>query len=123
MFTSLSAPQENRTDPEIFELNTRIAQIDAEIETATAKAMEASGALIKYLSDKVTKLDEERSTCVSRLNELQAAAAANQCDVAEITNFISKWDDLTLQDKILVVDALIDKIMLSETEMTIKWKI
>lgn len=123
MFTSLSAPQENRTDPEIFELNTRIAQIEAEIETATAKAMEASGALIKYLSDKVTKLDEERSTCVSRLNELQAAAAANQCDVAEITNFISKWDDLTLQDKILVVDALIDKIMLSETEMTIKWKI
>ena len=123
MFSSLSAPRENRTDPEVFELNTKLAHIDSQIETATAKAMEASGALIKYLSDEVTKLDQERRIYASQLKELQAAANTKQCDITEITDYISKWDHLTLQDKILIVDALIDKIMLSETEITIRWKI
>lgn len=123
MLSSLSAPPKVPVDPEISGLKIRIAQIDQEIKKATAKAMEASGALIKYLSDNVTSLDEERTKCISKLNELQKAAAASQCDPTEITDYIIKWDSLTLVDKILVVDALIDKIWLSETKMTIKWKI
>lgn len=123
IFSSLSAPQDTRIDPEATELNIRIAQIEKEIENATAKVLEASGALIKYLSDKVTELDEQQNKCLARLNELETAAKANQCDVEQISNYVSHWDDLTIEDKIIVVDALIDKIKLSESEMTIIWKI
>ena len=122
-FSALSAPQEISIDPEITQLKTRIARLNQDIEIATQKAMEASGALIKYLSDKVTSLDEERTQCIIKLNELQSTQAAKKCDVAQIRNYISKWTELTLEDKMIVVDALIDKIRLSEHEISIKWNI
>ena len=122
-FSSLSPPRETNIDPEITQLKTRIAHLEQEIELATRKAMEASGALIKYLSDKVTSLDEERSKCVTKLNELQNVQAPKKCDVAQIRDYVSKWDELSLEDKMIVADALIDKIRLSEHEMSIKWNI
>lgn len=123
MFSILSAPDDSRVDPEVTELHMRIAQLEKEIEAATEKAMEASGALIKYLSDKVTDLDEKRIECLKRLNELEAASHKEECDITELTDYITRWNRLTIQDKMLVVDALIVKITLSETEMTIEWKI
>ena len=122
-FSTLSSPQESIIDPEIIQLKTKIAHLDQEIETATQKAMEASGALIKYLSNKVNSLDEEKSKCIIKLNELQAAQEAKKCDVAQLSDYIAKWAELTIEDKMIVVDALIDKIMLSEHEISIKWNI
>lgn len=123
MFTTLSAPQEARLSPEIRELNIRLAQIDQEIEKATAKSLEASGALFKYLSDRVAALDRQKQECIVKLSALESEAVQNQCDIQQISNYLSKWEQLTIEDKILTVDALIDRINLSETEMTIIWKI
>lgn len=122
MFSSLPASPDRKYDPEVAELETRLAQINQEIEAATAKALEASGALIKYLSSMADELDEERNRCIARLNKLQAAQESAPCG-EDICGYISKWDDLILPDKISVADALIDKILLSEYEMTIKWNI
>lgn len=122
MFSSLPAPPDRKYDPEVTELETRLAQVEQEIEAATAKALEASGALIKYLSCMADELDKERNRCIARLNKLQTAQRNAPC-VEDICGYISKWDDLILPDKISVADALIDKILLSEHEMTIKWNI
>ena len=78
---------------------------------------------IKYLINKVNSLDEEKSKCIIKLNELQAAQEAKKCDVAQLSDYIAKWAELTIEDKMIVVDALIDKIMLSEHEISIKWNI
>lgn len=123
MFSSLSAPQESRADPEICELQIRIARLEQEIEKATEKALEASGALVKYLSDRVTELDEQKTACISRLRQLESAAQDKECNVTQITGYVSRWEQLSLEDKLIVVDALIQKIKLSESEMTIIWKI
>ena len=122
LFSSLPIPQDTRGDPELTVLNIRIAQIEQEIQNTTAKAMEASGALIKYLSDRVTELDEQRNTCLSRRKELETATIFNQCNIKPVSSYVSRWRDLTIEDKIIVVDALIEKIMLSESEIKILWK-
>ena len=122
MFSSLSAPQESGTDPEISKLQIKIAQLEQEIEKATDKALEASGALVKYLSDRVAELDEQKTSCITRLCELENAAQDKNYKAAQITGYIAHWEQLSLEDKIIVVDALIDKIKLSESEMTIIWR-
>lgn len=121
-FSSLPASQGTRINPEITALQIRIAQLEQKIEQATSKALEASGALIQYLSDKVTELDAQKNTCLTCLRELQAAASSEHCEATQISALASRWDDLTLDDKIIVVDALIEKIKVSETEITIHWK-
>lgn len=123
VFSSLSAPKDNRMDPEIAELKVRITNLEEEIEKAARKAMEASGALVKYLSNKVDELDAEKTSCIRCLKELESKAQETAANVSEVKNCFSRWEKLTLEDKILVVDELVDKIRLSESELTILWKI
>lgn len=123
LFSSLPVPQNTLVDPEIVELKTGIAQIDQEIEKAMAKALEATGALVKYLSDKVTELDEQKKNITSRLKTLECHMSDKECNGKQIRDYASKWDSLTIEDKMIIVDALIDKIKLSKSEITIIWKI
>lgn len=123
LFSSLQAPRDIIPAPEITTLNLRLAQLEQEIENATLRALEASGPLIRYISDKVTDLDEQRRKLQSRLAELETAAAASRYDGNQISNYVSHWKELSIEDKIIVADALIEKITLSESEMTIIWKI
>ena len=123
LFSSLPVPQNTLVDPEIIELKTGIAQIDQEIEKAMAKALEATGALVKYLSDKVTELDEQKKNITSRLKTLECHMSDKESNGKQIRDYASKWDSLTIEDKMIIVDALIDKIKLSESEITIIWKI
>lgn len=118
--TTSPGTEDRNADPEIAQLRTAIAQIDRQIDQATKKALEADGPLIRYLSEEVTKLDNQMTRCQNRLQELEQAA--KPCGPT-LPNIGALWERLTIEDKILVTDALIDKIRLTEEEMTIQWKI
>jgi len=123
MFSTLSSHQEEGLNPEIKKLNIRLAQIEQEIEKAATKSLEASGALFKYLSDRVADLDRQKQECILTIQEISAKMSKNKSDVMEIADYIPRWEQLTIEDKMLVVDALIEKISLSETEMTVLWRV
>lgn len=123
MFSALSSNQEEGLNPEIIKLNIRLAQIEQEIEKVATKSLEASGPLFKYLSDRVADLDRQKQECILRIQEINAKMSKKKSDVMEIVNYIPRWEQLTIEDKMLVVDALIEKISLSETEMTVLWRV
>lgn len=123
MFSILSAPQETHVDPESIELKIRIANLEQEIDKVAGNAMEVTGALVKYLSERVNELEAQKQDCMSRLKELQSKEEEKTWDTGQIKDIFSYWGQLTLEDKILVVDILIDKIRLSESEITIIWRI
>lgn len=123
LFQSINVPATGSVSPEVAELKIRIAQAEKEIEQITAKALEASGALIKYLSEKATQLDRQKSGFQIQLEQLEAKAAENHRSERTISNYGERWDELTLEDKIVVTDALIEKISVSETETKIYWRI
>ena len=41
----------------------------------------------------------------------------------EIKDYIDKWSDLSIKDKITVVDCFVEKIIATEKTLEIKWKI
>lgn len=121
-FPVLTAPQENKSDPRIMQLRTRIAQLEQEIVIATQKAMEATGALMQYLSDMVSALDEERLKKIAALREYENEHRL-LAQTAPVCNYFSKWPELSLEDKMTVCDALLSRITVSEHEIRIKWRI
>lgn len=120
MFPALPAPPQQRIDPEMHALQLRIANLERQIENAAEKALEATGALMKYLCDRVDSLEEEKEACITRLKvpENREEHSA-QC----LTECFSLWDQLSLHDRMAIIDALICKITLSESAITILWKI
>lgn len=123
IFNSGSAPQVSKKDPEITELSIRIAQLEQDIHKTAEKALEAGGVLMKYLSDRVSELDEQKKKCIARRDELEAAAKLRPGKTKKLSSYASRWGELTTEDKIIVIDALIHRINLSESEITIYWRI
>lgn len=118
-FPILTAHYRNTIDPQIAQIKTRIAQLEQEMDLAAQKAMDASGALMESLNAKAASIDKERIRYMEKLRKHESQIPASD----SISNYILKWPELSLEDKMTVCDALIKKIRLSEDSISIEWKI
>ena len=82
------------------------------------KILGANGTLMRYINAQIEKLDEKRKQLSSKLISLQQSSSAG-----EISDYISKWSEMTLEDKIEVMDALVKIVRVSSEEIEITWKI
>ena len=44
-------------------------------------------------------------------------------DWDRISNYLSQWDDLSLQKRIKITDLMIDSISMTEAHLTISWRV
>lgn len=115
---SLTASSKFTANPKINECKIEIYKIDNEIEELLKKILNANDVLIRYINTQIEKLDEKRKRLNSELISLQDSKGEG-----EISNYISKWGKISLEDKIEVMDALVKIVRISDEEIEITWKI
>lgn len=119
-FSTLQEHQEETCNLEVIKLKSRIEQIDKEISALLDKIADANDTVMKYINQRVSELDEEKKTLYA---ECERISASERKDVGQLTNYMENWDEITMQDKLTVVDSLISKIVASEDNIDIFWKI
>ena len=99
----------------------RLTQIEEEIEELLSKVSGASGVLMKYIDEKVSKLDAERKTLQEEI------VTANVTDTGgrlkQITNHVKTWETLSFEDRQAVVNTLIKVIRIADGNIKITWNI
>lgn len=120
-FNVLTNTAKHISDPKINEYKIKISQIDKEIDDLLKKVLTANDILMKYINEHIEKLDEERKQLSEKLISLSSEKP--DADMDKITNYISHWNETCLEDKILVVDALIKVIHIADGKIDITWKI
>lgn len=120
-FNVLTNTSKHISDPKINEYKIKISQIDKEIDVLLKKVLNANDILMKYINEHIEKLDEERKQLSEKLISLSSEKP--DADMDKITNYISHWDETCLEDKILVVDALIKVMHIADGKIDITWKI
>lgn len=105
-------------NPKINECEMEIHKIDMEIEELLKKILNANNALMNYINTRVEKLDEQRKYLSKKLVSLQSDSNSE-----EITGYISKWNEMSLEDKIEVLDVLVKVVHISDEKIEITWKI
>ena len=95
---------------------------DNEIESLMEKLVDANDTLLKYINKRIVELDNAKKQILSDLNTL-TLSQNNITNSKTIVDHVDKWDKLSFDDKRSVVDALIDKIMVSDESVEINWKI
>ncbi len=99
----------------------RIAEIDKEITSLLSKVADANKTLMNYLNNRIEELDKEKQSLLEKLVESTANKPAKKLD--KITDYISKWTDLSLEDKQKIADILIKVIYIDEDVIEIEWNI
>lgn len=117
-WSSLSASPRSISNPKINERKMKISKIDEEIEELLKKVLNADDALMNYINARVKKLDEKREMFSKELAFLQGGSSSEG-----ITDYISKWNKMSLEDKIEVLGALVEVVHISEEKIEITWKI
>ena len=75
------------------------------------------------INKKVEKLAEEKKSLQDELKDLTVLQSTSKCDIASITDYMSKWEKLEIADKMAVVGSLIKVIKAGENALEIELKI
>ena len=78
-----------------------------------------AGTFHKHIKD---ALDEEKKTVKEKIAQMSAEMYDRQ-NIGVISGYRSKWDDISIDDKLTVVDTLIGSIHVGHGKVKIAWKI
>ena len=121
-FTELSI-KERQGDPiELTKLKVRADEIEKEIATLIDKIVSASPATMEYINERIDALDEEKKTVREQIAQMSAEMYGKR-NMGTISGYINNWERIDIDDKLTVVDALIDTIRVGQGDVQITWKI
>ncbi|MCX4259641.1 MAG: hypothetical protein OSJ34_07975 [Muribaculaceae bacterium] len=121
-FTELSV-KERQGDPiELTKLKVRADEIEKEIATLIDKIVSASPATMEYINKRIDALDEEKKAVREQIAQMSAEMYGKR-NMGTISGYINDWERIDMDDKLTVVDALIDNIRVGRGDVQITWKI
>ena len=97
--------------------------IGAALTAVSGSSAVYKGGIISYCDDikhRISQLDAKKKELQSDIIKIEQN---NHCNIGIISNYMDKWEQLLLSDKITVVDALIERIDATKDSLDIKWKI
>ena len=97
-------------------------QIEKEIATLIDKIVSASPATMEYINERIDTLDEEKKTVREQIAQMSAEMYGKR-NMGTISGYINNWERIDIDDKLTVVDALIDTIRVGQGDVQITWKI
>lgn len=120
-FQSLNSSSDNaKINPQKKAIETALSKVEEEISVLMGKLVTANEVLTAYINKRVLELDGQKRELLKQLAKCQTAE--QNVGTNDIQNYLSKWENLTLDDKRMVVDTLIEVIHATSERVEIKWK-
>jgi DNA invertase Pin-like site-specific DNA recombinase len=121
-FKTLTNGHNTKANPKLTALNVSLAQVEAEIEKLINTLMGANATLMSYANGKIEELDAQRQSLMRKIADL-TAEAVSPAQMDKITDYLADWDNVSFEDRRLVVDGMISTIKATSESINIEWKI
>lgn len=128
--SELTIQADTNTKDELFEkinnIEEQISKIEREIEGLVDKIMlqDIDKTTVKYINERISKLDGQKVELSCECDKLRAERKKNsETDYNVLHDVMSKWDELSFNDKRSVVELLIEKILVFPDKIEIQWKV
>lgn len=119
-FDTLTKKKQESCDLQTIKLKARMEEIDKEIESLLNKIPLANGTVMEYINNRVATLDAEKKELYAEIAQLTESGGYS---LDEITGYLRHWDEISMNDKLTVVDSLVESIYASQEKIKINWKI
>jgi hypothetical protein len=115
--------KERQGDPiELTRVKMRAEEIEKEIATLVDKIVSASATTMEYINERIDALDDEKKAVKEKIAQL-SAEMYDRSNVGSISGYMSNWGEVNINDKLSVVDTLIEFIHVGHGKVQISWKI
>jgi len=99
-----------------------LAQVDAEIEKLLDSLTGANKILLSYANGKIEELDTKRQSLTKAIADMKTSTLSPE-HIKSISGYLKNWDNVSFEDRRLVVDSLILKINATSESVQIEWKV
>jgi len=121
-FQVLTQGNPKKASPKLTALNVELAGVDSEIEKLLDSLTGANATLLSYANTKIEELDAKRQSLMKAIADMRTSTLSPE-HVRSISGYLESWDDVTFEDRQLVVDGLISRIDATSKNVLIEWKI
>ena len=119
-FNTLTKQKQESCDLQTIKLKTQIEVIDQEIGSLLDKIPLANGTVMEYINNRITVLDTEKKELYAEIVRL---TEGKEYRLKKITGYLDNWEEISMGDKLTIVDSLIESIYASQEKIKINWKI
>jgi len=121
-FQTLTGGNPTRANPKLTALNVELLQVEAEIEKLIDTLSGANATLLSYANTKIEELDTKRQSLSKAIADMSAEAVSPE-HIKRISGYLQDWDNISFEDRRLVVDGMISKIQATGENLQIAWKV
>jgi len=121
-FQVLTGGNPAKANPKLTALNVELAQVDAEIEKLLDNLTGANSILLSYANSRIEELDAKRQSLTKAIADMKANAISPE-HMRSISGYLAKWEDVSFEDRQLVADGLISRILATSEAVQIEWRI
>jgi len=121
-FQTLTGDNSSKVNPKLTALNVELAQVETEIEKLLDNLTGTNSILLSYANGKIEELDAKRQSLTKAIADMKASTLAPEY-AKSISGYLKNWDNVSFEDKRLVVDGLISRINATSESVQIEWKV
>lgn len=114
--------EETKENIKINKIKIQIVNIDKKIENLISKIEEANQITMKYINERLEKLDKEKNALLQEIQKLILENSKN-ISLNDMFEKIDNWGNLDLEEKKQVCKSVINKVYIKDDEISIDWKI
>ena len=121
-FQTLTRGNPAKVTPKLTALQIELAGVDAEIEKLLDNLTGANATLLSYANSKIEELDAKRQSLTKAIADMRTETLSPEC-AESISGYLANWDDVSFEDRRLVVDGLISRIEATSENVLVEWKV
>ena len=120
MFQRLRRRNGPAADLELTARKLELARLEQEIDALLERLAQADDVMYRYISERVGELDGRKRELAKEISE---RSLRKEVDCQEITGHLTRWEELSFEDKRQTVDQLIKVIYATSDKVQIEWRI
>ncbi len=117
-FQTLTGGNPVKATPKLTALYIEQAQIEKLLDTLVG----ANTTLLNYANSKIEELDAKRQSLTKAIADMSADSVSPE-RIKRISGYLDNWDNISFEDRRLVVDGMISVIHATSEDAKISWKI
>lgn len=121
-FQTLTSGHPIKANPKLTALKVELAKVDAEIEKLIDTLTGAGAMLLSYANTKIEELDARRQSLTMEIADMSACSVSTE-QLKRISSHLDNWDNVSFDDRRLMVDGLISTIRATSESIQIAWRI
>jgi hypothetical protein len=121
-FQTITGGNHAKANPKLTAYSVELAQVEAEIEKLLDTLIGANKTLLSYANGKIEELDAKRQSLTKTIADMTAEAVSPE-QIQRISGYLNDWDNVSFEDRRLVVDGLVTQIQATSDSFNVDWKV